>query len=239
MIVLLAICALVNYAQTQETEEKRPKEIAQDNLPQLETLIATALKHSPLLKKQNSEILRDAYEVKRIKKYWLDALSVGTSYQVSTAGQIIMDQMNQGYAVSALDQENKGYLLTFSLRFSLYDVWGRNNQVKVAYHELQSAVHQKDIYAQQIRQQVIFLYNRLKRALKLLAIRSEARQAAEVHRQMAEKEFVEGEIPVSELARVTEIEAKAIEGFETVQIEYMEAFQQLENFIGQKISTLK
>ncbi|MCD4665100.1 MAG: TolC family protein [Bacteroidales bacterium] len=241
IIIIILILLFQNdvCAQLQNSVKRQTEKIKEDQFPHLELLISAALKKSPLLKKQNSEILKDSYQVKRIKKYWMDVFSLGVTYQFSTAGQVIMDQLNQGYAVSAMDQENRGYLLTLSLRFTPYDILSRNNQVKIAYHELQGSVHQKNIYEQQVREHVIYLYNRLKKALKLIPIRSEARQSAEVHRQMAEKEFVEGEIPVSELARVTEIESKAIEAFETVQIEYIEAFQQLENFVGIQLSKLR
>ena len=169
----------------------------------------------------------------------MNSLALGGSYQMSTAGQMIFDQLNQGYALSATDQENRGYILSLSVRFSLYDLLSRNNQIKIAHHQMHMSVQQKGIYEQQVREQVILLYYSLKRILTTLAIRSDARQAAEIHRQMAEKEFVEGEITVAELARVTEMEAKAIEGFEILQIEYQETQQLLENLIGQKLSTLR
>ena len=56
--------------------------------------------------------------------------------------------------------------------------------------------------------------------------------------QMAEAQFGTGDVPIAELARVTEIAAKARSDYETARSEYLNAYQKLESLVGMPLEEL-
>jgi len=69
----------------------------------------------------------------------------------------------------------------------------------------------------------------------MLEIRSEAKQVNKQTRAMAEKEFAEGKIPVSDMSTVIESAARADAEYETTRQTLIENIRVLEVLTGKKL----
>lgn len=177
-------------------------------LPPIDTLFAWAAMHSPALKQQDALIEKSEADTRRVEKQWLDAIKISANYQSGSYGNTVIDQVNTGY--------NFGPYISFSL----YDIFSNKDLVHVYKAEEQVAVYKKEETSLELRKVIIVYYNNVLSQQDILKIRSEGLNDAYLHFQMAEKEFSEGAIPVSELSRVSEIYTKA-------QADYAETFNAL------------
>lgn len=185
-------------------------------LPPLELVLQHAMKNSPVLITQAALIDKRAFEVKSAKKEWITAINISLGTQFGSYGNSVLDQINIGY---------KGGL---SINLSLYKILNRNNHVKVFEQDLIIAQGKKDELRRRLKEGVISQYNHLLLLHELVQIRNEAKETALMNQLAAEKEFLAGELLISELARVNQITAKARVEFESARMELKNAFMQLQ-----------
>ncbi|MDX2003146.1 MAG: TolC family protein [Chitinophagales bacterium] len=192
-------------------------------LPPLDTVINWAEKNSPILRGQDALLEKTTQDVQRIKKLWLDAFKVSTSYQAGNYGNEVVNQLQTGFAGG------------LSMSFSLYQMMGLKNQVQVYNAEKMVAAFKREELSMDLRKLVILLYNNVQAQKNILKIRSEASYAAYAHLKMAEKEFNEGSIMIGELSRVTEIYTKAQVDYEIAVNDLKANYMQLELIVGRPL----
>jgi outer membrane protein TolC len=200
-------------------------------LPPLDEVITLAQKHSPQVRMQEALIRKNeqAIDVQRVQ--WLDG--IGVDLQLGTGNQALMVQQSTGQ-VDAFSNINNGYRAAVNVRVSVFDIVGRKNWVKMAHYEKQVAVEKRAVAEEELATLVITKYYAVQAAQGLLKIKSEAKQATQLNRQMAEKEFNEGTIPVAELSRIIEISSKAASEYEVAKQYLYENLRVLENITGKK-----
>ena len=182
--------------------------------------------HSPRVKIQDALVEKGRAELNRSRLEWLDGFFGGVS---STYGS---------YGNATLDEIAMGVQGTVSVRFSVFDLLGSRTRRAAFREELEVARQKREEVRTEEQRWVIDLYYRLDLMGRLVAVQAEARQAAGVHLQMAEAEFTQAAIPVSELARVSEIAAKARADYESARSAYLSLFAQLENALGVRLAEL-
>jgi outer membrane protein TolC len=192
-------------------------------LPSLDELLATAVENSPLVKTQLAAVKKQEAEAKRNGKLWLQTLQleVGSRYNTffTSEGNLPVAGSQSGLV----------------LRFSLYDLLARKNIVDRSRYEIveaQERAHQQETV---IKQAIISVYYRVTLSQKLVEVSNERVQSAVVHQTMAEQEFKAGDIPVSELSRVSQIASVAKLELERARSEYIEAIHLLEVIAGIKL----
>jgi len=196
-------------------------------LPPLELVLQHAKKNSLVLITQDALIDKRAFEVKSAKKEWITGINISLGTQFGSYGNSVLDQINIGY---------KGGL---SINLSLYEILNRNNHVKVFEQNLIIAQGEKDELRQKLKEGVISQYNRLLLLHELVQIRNEAKETALMNQLAAEKEFLAGELLISELASVNQITAKARVEFESTRMELQNQIMQLEELAGVKFSEMQ
>ncbi len=227
-ILLLSVdrCPARSTPDSTGRESRTTSDLTLTALPPLEEVLDAAVDHSPLLKQQEAEIRLDEYQVNRERQAWTRALRVGGSYQYGQFGNITLDQLNQGYSIHV------------SLGISLYELMGRDNRINMIQEELESSRQRKEFLKKEVKTRIIEFYHAARLARRLLLIHSQAKNSAQLNQQMAEKEFIEGETPLSDMARITEIATKATIDFETAKSDYQMKLKQLENWVGIPLSTI-
>lgn len=200
-------------------------------LPSLDEVINLAQRHSPQVRMQEALIRKNeqAIDVQRVQ--WLDG--IGVDLQLGTGNQALMVQQATGQ-VDAFSNINNGYRAAVNVRVSVFDIVGRKNWVKMAHYEKQVAVEKRAVAEEELATFVITKYYAIQTAQHLLKIKSETKQATQLNRQMAEKEFNEGNIPVAELSRIIEISSKAASEYEVAKQYLYENLRILENITGKK-----
>lgn len=193
---------------------------SQQQLPELEVLLATAVKYSPLVKTQQAAVLKQEVEAKRSGKLWTQSLQleVGTRYYNSFSSEGTVPML--------------GSQTGLSIRISVYDLFAQKNIVDRARHEVKEAQHRSDQQEVVIKQSVVNVYYQATLGLRLIEIANERVQSSLSHKTLAEHEFKSGDIPLSELSRIDQIVAQAKTELEKARASYDEACRQLEILAG-------
>lgn len=222
-VTVLPLCAT---AQPGDGEVDVMHVSPQDALPPLDKVIRQALQFSPRLGYQKALVAQKSAELQRTRRGWMDGIIAGVSTTYGSYGNTVLDEINAGMTAG------------FTVRMSLFDLFGQKSKARIFQQSVNMASHKREEAAMEVKQVIISMYNRLELHRRMVRIKSSAYQAADVHRQMAESEFAQGDIPVSELARVAEIAEKTRAEYENARFEYVNAYAQLENMIGASLSTL-
>ena len=195
-------------------------------LPPLEVVLAQSRAYAPHIEERRALLRKNEQLVDRASKIWLDGISVGVQTTAGTYGNDTIDQINVGATASA------------SVRFSLFDLFAQRDQRKIMDFEL-------DVSREMIRKAeveeaefIVGLYQRVEDWQRQIAIRAESWRSAQIHREMAEHEFTNGNISVAELARVSSIEASAHSTYISAVGEFRTTYRQLEIRIGTSLSSL-
>lgn len=189
-------------------------------LPPLNVLIDSALVHSPQVDFFSSEVTRREYEVGIVKKDWARSIIVGYSQTAGTFGNQLSDQLNTGYQFS------------INIAFPLSTFYGRGDRVGAAEAILQSAKNSKADMQMQVRNQVVELYNQLMLSHRLLQIHSDARQTAIMLMEIAQKQFREGELPVSQFSNTTDLFSSVQNEYEKARTAFETSYLRLERLVG-------
>lgn len=192
-------------------------------LPPLDTLFKWAEANSPQIHEQLALMEKTDADAKHIKKLWMDAIKFTSTAQDGNFGDPVINKLSFGYSAG------------LSVSFSLYQVAGFRNLMKVYKAENKVAATKKEQSEFDTRKMVIILYNNIIGQRNILKIRSDATQAAYTHVKMAEKEFKEGTVAVGELSRVTEIYTKSMVDYEVGYNDLKNYYMELELMIGRKL----
>ncbi len=201
-------------------------------IPPLDTLVAIALRTSPMIKSQEALMRKNAYMIKSEKRQWSDAIA--TDVTAGIGNQSLLVQQPTG-EVTNFNNFNNGYRLGATLRISLYDLFGRKNEVGMAVSEFEESRHRKDLMARDVTTEITDLYYALIASQNILKIKSDTKYATSLNRSMAEKEFNEANIPVAELSRIIEISSKAATEYELAKQDFYRNIRVLENLVGTKL----
>jgi len=224
--VLMGLLLFPTLAIAQAAPVETHEGDAPGQLPPLEAVLAHVLLHAPRLKMQDALIEKNHYTLARAKLDLLDGVTAGVSTTYGSYGNTVLDEISLGMTAG------------FSIRFSLFDLFSQRSRRGTFRKELEVSIHKRDEIREDVQRLIIALYNKVLLTQRLVGIKSEARRTTEVHLRMAEAEFAQGDIPVSELARVTEIASKARAEYETARYDYITAYAQLENLLGTRLNTL-
>ncbi len=213
-----------------------------DYIPPLTALIDSAIIHSPLLKAQDAQIYINKYEIKTAKREWTRNLGLETNIKYGSYDNLQVSQYSE-------DPENPSAFLAtntqtrFStgiyVKFPFFYLYDRRNQVKIAQEELTQARFDKERMIYELRQLVIQVYNQMLLAQNLVKIHNENSISTDLQVQMAEKMFTNGQLPVSELARLKDIHTRSLINLEQSKSEFQNSFMILEEIVGIKFSLIK
>lgn len=239
--VLLIFLCKISLANAQQKpvakQSKAPVMIEVGNesdlrIPPLDTLVAIALRTSPMIKSQEALMRKNAYMIKSEKRQWSDAIA--TDITAGMGNQTLLVQQPTG-EVTNFNNFNNGYRVGATLRISLYDLFGRKNEVGMAVSEFEESRYRKDLMARDVTTEITDLYYALIASQNILKIKSDTKYATSLNRSMAEKEFNEANIPVAELSRIIEISSKAATEYELAKQEFYRNIKVLENLVGTKL----
>tara|TARA_B110000240_G_C13412736_1_gene415907 strand:+ start:177 stop:926 length:750 start_codon:yes stop_codon:yes gene_type:complete len=140
------------------------------------------------------------------------------------------DGLSNTAALTTARQFN--YSVGLFLKFPLFDAINRKNQIKLAESEVEAAKSMAEFEKEQIRQTVIKLYQDLILKQKLLKISSISLGNGRVNKQMVEKEFRNGVVPLSEYVRINGITTSIERNYEIAMSEFIISKQLLEDMAG-------
>jgi outer membrane protein TolC len=210
-----------------------------DKLPPLQILIDSAVKHSPRVRLSNADISIMKYNLKNAKINWtrnlgfMGELLTGNYYQFST---------NQSSGASpnefVTDRYESNFFIGIFLKIPISDVIGQKNHANIAKRELEKKILLKEENSIEIRKEVIMVYQELLMRQELLKIKNESQLTTRLQVQMAEIEFKNGSLKISEMARLTDINAENLYENRQETFLFYRQYLILEELVGMKFNLI-
>ena len=206
-------------------------------LPPLSDLIDSALAHDPHFQVRNLQVSANQYKVNEVQNQWLRNFGLQGNLGYGTFDYLYNNTLG-GQTPSAYtsSQTLTQYGVGAYIRFPIYDLIGRNNELRLAKTEKLQAGQMAEAREREVRQQVIVQYNDLIEKQSVLRIQVKYVETSRINMQMAEKEFSNGVISISEFTRISEIVNRAETGFESAKMSFQTAFMLFEETVGMKLN---
>ncbi|MCK9204089.1 MAG: TolC family protein [Bacteroidales bacterium] len=250
LIICFAFIPVLSRGQTGSDTQKLPDSdtTAQFNpltediiqrIPSLEDLIDSAIVHSPLLKSQDADIEIWKYKIKTARREWMQNFYIDGMLQSDVWDGLTNNKTSYGDENSILSYQNNTRALgSVSLRIPMDDFWDRRNRVKTVIKEVEKSMAIKDNLILELRKTIILLYNQLIVNQRKLKISNENVITNSLQKEMAEKEFLNGQTTLYEVARINEMYRRAVYDFEDARIELYNSYSLLQEISGIKFNVI-
>ena len=225
-----------NHVQAQSADSLLAKALASDQL--LPLLIDSALKYSPAIRRSKSNEGYTSANLEISKKAIFSAVSLQSAYGYGTNYSAINNQATPTVGNNLTTAQNSFYNVGVGLQLPLTSIINRKNIIKANREQVNSATAETENIALLVKQEVIRLYQDFKLSQKLVIISSKNKQAAQVNNNMAEKDFLNGQITVDKVSGVLESYNKSIIEFETYVAKFQTSYMMLEAYTGTSLSSL-
>ena len=233
---------LLGFSQVKDTTYFNPliDDIIQ-RIPPLEDLIDSAIVHNPQIKIWDADIQEWRYRVKSASRLWMRNFYIDTYIQNDYWGSNTYTQVN-GLPVPAdntrYNQYNYRGLGQLEIRLPMLDLWDRKNQMKTASKEIEKSMASKDNIILQLRQSIITQYNQLIVNQKILKNANESVIAGAMNKEMGDKEFLNGQSTLYDLAYIMEMYRVAVYNYETSRNAFFNSYMILQELCGFKFNVI-
>ncbi|MFI0491533.1 TolC family protein [Flavobacterium sp.] len=232
LLYLNTFCINYTLAQTSSAEimSTSKNEI---NIPPLKVIIDSVIKRNAMLRFRNQTIRGKELNIKSERLIWTKNLGMQADTRYGTFDNTSLSATG-GTSSTSLTTNTKqlNYGVGLYLKFPVFDFLNRKNQVAQAKLELDEAKSMLQFQEDEIRQNIIKLYQELILKQKLLRIKSETLGNSRVNFQMIEKEFRNGIVPIAEYVRISSMSSNMESDYEIAKSDYLAAKQILEEMAG-------
>lgn len=206
------------------------------NIPELPVLIDSALANNGLLNSRKLEIDAKNENLKYYQRYWTRnfGLQGGARYGTIDNFSSISGQNSTINLSSNVEQLD--YYIGAYIKFPVFDAINRRSEIRRAKTEIEQAKSLVKFQKDELVEWVIKYYEDLLLKQDLLEIRAENLGSARVNKEMAEREFKSGLIPVYEYVRISDITSRISGEYAEAKSEFIVAKKLLENLTGLEIN---
>lgn len=241
-LLLTAFCAIVLLhpqlvkAQTPAFDSLLKKALETDEL--LPYLIDSAAKYSPALKRMQNNVDAMKENLSISKNQIFSGVNANSSFNYGTNFAAITSQNNVTAGSNFTNAQTGFYNVGLGIQVPLTQIINRKHILKAGASQVEMAKSEKEVVMYELKQDVIRMYHQFKLAHKLLGISSKNNQSAQINYAMMEKDFIQGQVTVSQLAVVTEMANKSAVEFETTSNNFQSMYMQLETLTHTNLLTL-
>jgi outer membrane protein TolC len=209
----------------------------QDFLPPLHVLIDSAVKNNSSIQFRELQVIVNQSKLRASRKEWTRSVGVQSDIRYGTFDNFSTNQsVGQTPATFATTRTEFKWGYAAYVNLPIFNLINRKNQIHLAHAELEQAESMVEVNKDELRQMVIRQYNELILQQRLLKIKSKLVETSKINMMMSEKEFMNGIIPISEYARISEIVSRAESDFEVVRIDFLTAYMILEEIVKVKFN---
>lgn len=211
----------------------------QDKLPPLEVLIDSAVKNAPLIRMEEAEVSLAKYRLNEYKKSWSQNLGFISSFTYGNRYQYTTSETAGGLPSEFLSVGDQTYFdVGVYVKMPLFEVINRANSVNQGKREIEAHLIRKEEMIRTTKQDVIFTYQSLLLHQDLLKVKNEAQVTSKLQVKMAEKEFLNGRITITELSRLTQIHSTNLYNYKQDRMLFYRQYLLLEQMVGMKFNLL-
>ena len=204
-------------------------------LPPLAELLETAERNAPILKMYKANIERNKAKEKNVKREWQRYMGIEANARYGLLDNFVLadEQYDYSSTKSTNTEENRYYVGIFA-RIPLSAIIDRSN-LKYARHEIEMVRQQRLARLKELREDVIIYYNDVIKTYNQMILRNNMCESYNIQVLRAKKDYVNGNIPYSEYARLNEMYTKASIELESIKVDYHTALQLLQELVGSPI----
>ncbi len=227
IIFTLTVFSL-NSVQAQTTENNEES----FSFPPLKVVMDSVLKRNAMLQFRKNHVGVKESTLASERIFWTRNIGVQVDSRYGTLNNF--SSSADGISNTAFSTLSKqyNYSVGMYLKFPVFDVLNRKNQLKLARLEIDEAKSMTKFQEDEIRQTVIRLYQDVILKQKLLLIKSKNLGNGKVNMEMVEKEFRNGVVPIAEYVRITSMTSNFEADYESAKSEFIIAKQLLEDMSG-------
>jgi len=235
--ILILFFALLTFQYHGIAQETKVFDLMKDDieslLPPLETIIDSAIARNPYVKFRDLQITVNEHKLKSDRAEWTRDVGFQTDVRYGTFDNFASNVVEgQNPALSSTRNTQTNYGVGAYIRIPFYDFINRKNQINLSKAEIEQAQSYSLIQRNELRQEVIKQYNDLIIKQRVLKIKSRYASTAKINMEMAEKQFLNGVISISEYSSITEIVARSESDFESSKMDFRTAYMILVEIVG-------
>jgi len=240
-LTALFFMPLISFGQIRDTTYFNP--LIDDitlRIPPLDDLIDSAIIHNPQIKYYDADIAEWKYRVKSASRTWMRNLYLGTYLQTDWWNATTNNSyQSQGSSDKIFSFQNSYRGLgQIEIRLPMQDLWDRKNQMKTTTKEIEKSMASKDNVILQLRQTIITNYNQLIVNQKILKNANESVIAGAMNKEMGDKEFLNGQSTLYDLAYIMEMYRVAVYNYETSRNQFFNSYMILQELCGFKFNVI-
>ncbi|MFT6357480.1 MAG: hypothetical protein ACJAYJ_001693 [Saprospiraceae bacterium] len=209
-------------------------ELEMPALPSLDTMIASALQFSPLLKVQDKWIEIKAKQQQIKKKEWMDKISVGGSALFGSG--TIYNTWTDGENPADLTSFNRNlsYNGGINIRFTAGDIVKGKEKRQLVQLELEKALLERQPMELQLREEVIRRYGDFAHCLTMIDLKVTNLEAMRLSLEVVEPFFRAGNLAATEYTTILSKKIKAEEELETMKARTVHCWRSLKEICGMR-----
>ncbi|MBN2636621.1 MAG: TolC family protein [Prolixibacteraceae bacterium] len=235
LFIFVLLYPAITSAQDSVAIQNFLSEDITDQIPPLHVLIDSAIEHNPLVDFRDLQIILNRCKLRAEQSYWMRNIGIQADVRYGTFN-VFSTNTAEGQTpdLTATQNVQTNYGIGAYIKFPLQDFINRKNQIEMARAEMAQAESMLEQQRREVRQMVITQYNDLVLKQRLLRLRLDYNETSLINLQMAETQFRNGVIPISEYSRLSEMAARSQSDYETVRVEFITAYLILEEIVGYK-----
>lgn len=235
-ITILCITSSVMFAQNNDSiKVDSSMESYRLLIPKLEMLLDSALANNGMLGYRKDEIKVKEANLKSKKRNWTRNFGIQADTRYGTFDNFSNNVSGPNTVTLASTTQQTNYGVGLYLKIPVFDIFNRKSDIKQAKAEISQAKNLVKFQEDEIKEMVIRYYEDLILKENLLEIQAINLSDANVNKEMAKKEFTNGQLELYEYIRISDITAGIATEFEKAKSNLLLAKKLLENLTGVQI----
>jgi outer membrane protein TolC len=211
----------------------------EDKLPPLEVLIDSAVKNAPLIRMEGAEISIARYKLLEYRRAWTKHFGFTSKFSWGNRYQYTMSETTGGFPSEFLTTGNQTLFdVGIYLKIPVFEIVNQKNSVNQGKRQIEAHMIRKEQMIRETKQEVIFTFQNLLLHQDLLKVKNEAQVTSSLQVKMAEKEFLNGNISIAELARLTQTHSSNLYNYKQDRMLFYRQYLLLEQLVGMKFNLL-
>jgi outer membrane protein TolC len=204
----------------------------------LPRLVAAAMQHSAELEALKTDMAMSKEDLQMARKAILGSVLLANNFGYGNIASVTVADQTVPNTGTGTTSSQTHYSTGINLNFSLDRLASRHNLInrqKLQYQKFDQVRQGREAG---LRLQIIDLYQTVRLARKVLALRQQSYYIAQINYQLGEKQFKAGEVLLSEVSQLNDRYTNAAIEQENASSKYATTFMVLEDLVGNNIAEL-
>ena len=210
----------------------------QNKILPLEALIDSAIQNDPRVTLEALQVDYDRYEVTTARRDWTRNLGFQSNLDYGNLYYYDRDELTRLDRFYLTESRRTNVGAGLWIRFPLFYLVDRRNEINKKKKAVEISMMRRNIRIREIRREVVETYNKMLEQQALIRISNEYQQYSLLDMSMAELEFINGEIPASELTRLKDYQTQRYLAFAESVWRFNYYLELLEEVVGIKFNLI-